>query len=628
MRLFVLPGFFLFVSFFVSGQSCDCPAVTSCGTCAGGLISITLRYTGASPQTITAADQISTVFSGVVNPNNTFSFVGSIPNDKFVGTSINLTVGGLANATIPSNCGVVFVGNTYGSFVIVEAASKSGGPLCCSAGAIETNPPQIGGCPANFTIDLSSSACTAPGGWAVPTAADDCSVVSFSGTHNPTDQFSIGVTDVTYTAVDKFGNTATCLFNVTVVDNSAPVISDCPADITIEAADECQSTVSWDSPIANDNCSATLSSSHEPGSIFSLGTTVVTYTATDPSGNTATCSFNVIVRDTTSPVFSNCPSDIILEATGCQPTVSWTVPTIIDNCTATLVSSHASGSVFSLGNTVVTYTATDGADNVSRCTFNVIVRDTSSPVFTGCPADLTIATAGCEAAVSWVPPTASDNCIASLTSSHQPGATFPLGTTRITYTATDVAGNRSTCSFTLTVRTDAAPAVTGCPEDITLYTFEGNAPATWTAPQATPVCGALTTNASHLPGTQFNIGVTGVAYEFQDGTGNKSSCTFDVTVVHDDLTFEVSKVITPNGDGINDTWLVSNIEKFKENTVVVVDRWGNRIYQISGYDNAQVQWGGIGPGGGRVPVGTYFYTIEVRANGQIVRDSGFVEVIY
>src|SRR5688572_26081578 len=119
MRAVVLLCLFLCVSLCVHGQSCDCPAVTTCGTCSGGLISLTLRYTGSTPETITAEDQIATVFSGVVNPNETFSFVGSITNDKFVGPNISMTVAGSADAIIPSNCGTVFVGNAYGSFVIV-----------------------------------------------------------------------------------------------------------------------------------------------------------------------------------------------------------------------------------------------------------------------------------------------------------------------------------------------------------------------------------------------------------------------------------------------------------------------------------------------------------------------------
>ena len=130
----------------------------------------------------------------------------------------------------------------------------------------------------------------------------------------------------------------------------------------------------------------TLTSTKNPGTVFGVGTTVVTYTATDAVGNTSTCSFNVLVRDVTSPVISGCPSNITVNANAsCQATVSWTVPTVSENCGGglTLTTTKNPGTVFGLGTTVVTYTATDAAGNSSTCSFNVIVQDNSNPVISG-----------------------------------------------------------------------------------------------------------------------------------------------------------------------------------------------------------------------------------------------------
>ncbi|HZY80306.1 MAG TPA: HYR domain-containing protein [Cyclobacteriaceae bacterium] len=562
-----------------------------------------------------------------MNPNTVFTFSGSLPNDKFVGANVNLSVNGSPNAVIPSNCGTVFVGNVYGSFTIVSALSKNGGPLCCSAASVETTPPQILNCPSNISINLSVSGCEVAGGWTPPSATDNCTVRSLTGTHSPTDLLPIGVTTVTYTAVDNYNNSSTCTFTVTVTDNAPPVISGCPGDITIEAASSCQAVVSWAAPAASDNCTAALSSSHVSGSLFNIGTTAVTYTATDPSGNSATCSFNVIVKDTSAPVFTNCPADITIAATGCDQIVSWVPPAVTDNCSATVTSSHSPGSTFTRGTTVVTYTATDPAGLVTTCAFNIIVTDTTLPLITGCPGDINLTVKGCESIASWTAPVATDNCLELFRSTHQPGSVFALGTTKVTYTATDKAGNTTTCSFNVTVKTTEAPSITGCPEDITLHTFDDSMEVSWNIPQATPFCGDLISNVSHQPG-QFSAGTTDIVYEFSDGTKNSSACKFNVTIIKDDLAFEASKVITPNGDGINDTWMLTNIEKFKDNTVLVVDRWGNRVYHSSGYDNASIQWSGIGPTGSRVPVGTYFYTVDVRVKGTVIRDSGFIEVVY
>ena len=98
-------------------------------------------------------------------------------------------------------------------------------------------------------------------------------------------------------------------------------------------------TVNWTAPTVSDNCGGTLTltTTKNPGTIFNLGTTLVTYTATDAAGNTSTCSFNVIVQDNTNPVIAGCPSNITVSANAsCQATVNWTAPTVSDNCGGTL----------------------------------------------------------------------------------------------------------------------------------------------------------------------------------------------------------------------------------------------------------------------------------------------------
>jgi|GEM_PF-5302465 len=104
----------------------------------------------------------------------------------------------------------------------------------------------------------------------------------------------------------------------------------------------------------------------------------------------------------------------------------------------------------------VTVTATDCGGNVATPAIATAdVNDVTAPVITGCPANVIVpADAGqCSAVVTWTPPTASDNCtVASFTSTHSPGHTFSVGTTTVTYNATDACGNAATpCSFTVTV---------------------------------------------------------------------------------------------------------------------------------------------------------------------------------
>lgn len=620
---------FMGISLSLYGQTCDCPAVGTCGACQGGITTFTLRYVGSTAQTITAADQQGTVFNAIVNPNTTFTFGGSLPNDKFVGPTVTMTVGGAFNINIPSNCGTVFTGNAYGLFTIAAANSKNGGLLCCSAANMETTPPVISNCPANMTVNLPATACEVAGGWTAPTAVDNCTLASFTTNIEPIDVLTLGPHNVTYTAVDIYGNTSSCNFRVTVVDNIKPVIANCPANITIEATSSCQAAVTWVEPTATDNCSATLTRSHAPGNSFPLGTTAVTYTATDPSGNITTCTFNVVVKDTTLPTIANCPADITTEATEqCQAVVTWNAPTASDNCSVTLTSTHSPGATFPLGTTAVTYTATDPSGNIKTCTFNVVVTNNTPPVFTGCPSDISMTIDACKTNVSWTPPVATSHCNLTVAASHEPGSSFGLGTTVVTYAASDDSGHTGTCTFNVIIKTNSAPTVTNCPDDITIHTYDDDIVVDWIAPQAKAFCGNLLVNASNQPGERFTPGTKTVLYEFNDGTNNKITCSFDVTVIKDEIEFSIGKAVTPNGDGVNETWELKDIEKFNNNSVNVVDRWGNKIYQGNGYDNTNVFWNATGPNGNKVPIGTYFYTIEVRVNDVKVRKSGFIEVVY
>ena len=74
--------------------------------------------------------------------------------------------------------------------------------------------------------------------------------------------------------------------------------------------------------------------------------------------------------------------------------------------------------------------------------------------------------------------------------------------------------------------------------------------------------------------------------------------------------------ISPDGDGVNDNWQIEGIEKYPNNTVTIFNQWGDILYKVSGYDNANVVWKGEARGGtakmnGELPNGTYFYVIDI-----------------
>ena len=253
---------------------------------------------------------------------------------------------------------------------------------------------------------------------------------------------------------------------------------------------------------------ASLTSTHDSGDSFFIGTTTVTYTATDIHGNISTSSFTVTINEVEAPVISGMPADInqTADAGLCSAAVTWTEPTASDNCNvASFTSTHNSGDAFAVGTTTVTYTAVDNAGNSTSASFNVTVTDDEAPSTSGTPADITQTNdaGNCSAAVSFTAPSAADNCaIATFTSSHDSGDTFPVGSTTVTFTATDIHGNTTTSTFTVTVTDDEDPAISGMPADITQTNDAGNCSAevTWTEPTAADNCAIATFTSSHSPG--------------------------------------------------------------------------------------------------------------------------------
>src|SRR5439155_4884460 len=274
-----------------------------------------------------------------------------------------------------------------------------------------------------------------------------------------------------------------------VNDSEKPSIT-CPANVTQNTdAGLCTAIVNWTAPAASDNCAVgSVVCSPASGSSFSKGVTPVTCTTTDTSGNNNSCTFTVTINDAENPSIT-CPANVTrnTDAGVCTAAVTWTAPSANDNCgIASVVCDPVSGSVFNKGATTVTCTATDTSANSSACTFTVTVSDGEPPMIGSCPANQTVSTdAGlCTAVVSYAP-SAADSCDGAVAVSCNPasGSAFTKGTTHVTCTASDTAGNTSTCQFDVTVNDSENPSVT-CPANITQDTDAGvcTAAVTWTAP--------------------------------------------------------------------------------------------------------------------------------------------------
>ncbi|MBK7337308.1 MAG: HYR domain-containing protein [Saprospirales bacterium] len=118
----------------------------------------------------------------------------------------------------------------------------------------------------------------------------------------------LGLNTIEYTLTDDGGNSVTCSFTVTVEDNEDPEILNCPADPDPICG---SGPVSWPAPTADDNCGiASFSSNYDPNDVFPVGSTEVTYTAVDNSGNTVTCTFTVVVHPVPAPALTATPEAV------------------------------------------------------------------------------------------------------------------------------------------------------------------------------------------------------------------------------------------------------------------------------------------------------------------------------
>lgn len=351
----------------------------------------------------------------------------------------------------------------------------------------------------------------------------------------PQGTFPIGTTSVTCTATDAAGNDASGSFDVTVAteDLTPPVLS-IPTGIVAEATSSLGAEVTWIATATDDVDGDTAVECTPVPGVFPLGVTTVSCSATDGAGNTATGTFDVSVVDTTAPTLT-LPSEVTVAASGSTgAAVTW-LATATDLVDVDLpVTCDPAPGVFPVGTTPVSCSATDAAGNTATGTFDVTVEliDDAPPTIS-LPTGITAEATGPDGTpVTWTA-TATDDIDGELTPTCTPvPGTFPLGTTTVSCSATDAAGNTATGSFDVGVVDTTAPTLT-LPGDITAAApDESGAQVTWTASASDLVDGSVPVTCDPAPG-QFAVGLTEVSCTASDAAGNAANSTFTVTVAVD-----------------------------------------------------------------------------------------------
>ncbi|WP_210438773.1 HYR domain-containing protein [Nocardioides xinjiangensis] len=503
----------------VGTTTLTCSATDKAGnTGAGDPIAVVVRDTSA-PEVFTAANKVV----GNNAPQVTYD----------AATATDLVDGTVAATCTPASGSTFALGTTT---VTCTATDKAGnkGVGTFTVEVQDTTKPVVS-VPADRTAEATGAAGAAVR-WDAATAVDDVDgAVAVSCSSAPGSVFPIGTTTVTCSAADKAGNLGDSSFTVTVRDTTAPAVR-VPEGVVEEATSAAGAAASFTTS-AHDAVDGAVTTTCTPasGSTFALGTTTVICSATDKAGNSGSDSFGVTVRDTRAPEVK-VPADVVAEATGADGAeVAYgdvAANDVVDgpmnpSC------SKASDTTFPLGTTTVTCTATDAANNTGTGSFTVKVVDTTAPEVTT-SANLSVGNdSPTGARVTYTDAGAKDLVDGKVSATCDPasGSAFPLGSTTVTCTATDRAGNTGRASFTVEVQDRTKPVVTVPSAIVKEATGPSGATVAYMGVTASDdVDGPLTASCDKASGTVFPVGTTKVTCSAKDGAGNVGDNSFDVTV--------------------------------------------------------------------------------------------------
>lgn len=329
-------------------------------------VSVTLTTIGQTAQFIATA---------TFSDGSTQSTSGD-PDEGVIWTSSNpgvatIVPGGLATAVGPGATIISADAEDDGNFFHAEALLS-----------VDSVPPVI---TANDVSAEATSAAGATVSFAFSAVDDLDPNPTVTADHVSGATYPIGTTNVLITATDAAGNSSTKTLHVVVVDTTPPTIT-APAALVVSTDAGAATAVVADAgliAVASDNAGpVTVVRSGVPaGNLFPMGTTVVTYTATDASGNTATATQTVTVLDTERPTLQ-LPGNITVDATGPAGAVVTYIASATDAVNGPLPvgCSKVSGSTFSIGTTTVTCTAADAAGNTASGSFTVLVQAAAAQV--------------------------------------------------------------------------------------------------------------------------------------------------------------------------------------------------------------------------------------------------------
>ena len=359
----------------------------------------------------------------------------------------------------------------------------------------------------------------------IGTATVTDNIDTITATNDAPDSFPVGDTLVTWTATDISENTVTAIQTVTIRDTTDPYFDIPASNILFAEATGRFTTLEIGTVTAHDIADPDVAVTNDAPDSFPLAATFVTWTARDSSGNTARYDQIVVVSDKTSPTIT-APDDVTIEADTLLTMIQLGVATATDLVDPMPTITSDAPTSFPIGVTIVTYTATDFFDNSATDIQKVTIQDTIEPMLF-LPSDVTAEATGALTLVDIGTATVSDN-IDTITATNDSPDSFPLGETRVTWTAMDISGNTATAIQTVVIRDTTNPTITVPHSLIVEATDEltpvyiGNATARDTVDPDVTV--------THDAPDSFPLGETTITWSARDDSGNAVNNTQTVRI--------------------------------------------------------------------------------------------------
>ena len=389
-------------------------------------------------------------------------------------------------------------------------------------------------------------------------SSDNCGIATMVLNKTNFDCSNVGENTITLTVTDVNDNSSTATATVTVIDNIAPTAVAQNLTIHLNANGTAGITAAQVNNGSSDNCGiATIVLDKTNFDCSNVGEHTVTLTVTDVNGNSSSATATITVVDNIAPTIT-APANINqgTDAGICGATVNLGTPITADNCSIANVGNNAP-TLFPVGTTVVIWTVTDVNGNSSTATQTVVITDTEKPKITAPSLVSVVNTTGtCSAPADLGKPLTSDNCGVATVTNDAP-LLFPVGTTIVTWTVTDLHGNVTDTAKQLVIVIDnELPTISVNP--ISVHNDAGKCGATIAIPMPVTAdnCGVASVmgirSDNKLLTEDYPVGTTTITWTVRDVNGNLKTITQNIQVTDNEksiITCSANQVFCANTGG-------------------------------------------------------------------------------